>query len=243
MTILCATPACSPRPVDRVRKIQSLPPEAATFKKMRRYLSDSAPSVRAAAVAALDPRSEPEAAKAIAAAMGDKDAQVRSMAARRLGEIAGPDGVALLVAHLAGDADWSVRQRCAEGLGALSPDGAEVGLARATTDPERTVRLAAVQALSRSFAARSIESLSRSLAEDPDWEVRVEAASGLARASAGEAIPPLEKALADPSEFVRSAAAAGIAALHKLGLEAPPPEAAPGTAAAGDRQAGRGSGV
>src|SRR5262245_9909795 len=242
LTILIVAPACSPRPVDRVRKIQSLPRQAATFKKMHRYLADSDASVRAAAVDALDAGSGPEAVRAITVALEDKDATVRSMAARRLAEIGDAKSIELLLGHLESDADWTVRQRCAEGLGSLAPAGAEAGLARATADAERAVRLAAVRALSSSFASVSIESLSRSLAEDPDWEIRVEAASGLARAQAGEAIPPLERALADSSEFVRSAAAAGIASLHKLGYEKPPEEAPPAAAAA-DRPGGHGSGV
>jgi hypothetical protein len=95
--------------------------------------------------------------------------------------------------------------------------------------------------LSRSFASTSIETLARRLAEDPDWEIRVEAAYGLARSEAGEAIPPLEAAQADVSEFVRAEAASGIAALHKLGLEAPPPEEPGGKDA--KPEGGSGSGV
>src|SRR5262249_51449580 len=45
--------ACSPRPAERVRRIQSIPREQASPKRLRRYLGDSDPSVRAAAIGAL----------------------------------------------------------------------------------------------------------------------------------------------------------------------------------------------
>jgi HEAT repeat protein len=250
IALVFVMPACSPRPVDRVRKIQALPESGRTFPKLRRHLADRDPSVRAAAVAALDLASGPEASRAVSTAITDRDALVRSMAALRLGESKDPASVELLLQRLAEDDDWSVRLRCAEALGASGAPEAEPALSRATSDPDRSVRLASVRALSSGFASTSIEILSRALVEDPDWEIRVEAASGLARSSMGEAIPPLEQALQDPSEFVRAEAASGIAALHKLGLQAPPPpgppDAATGeekTAAAGDRPDARGSGV
>jgi len=241
VTILFLATGCSSRSVDRVRKIQALPRESRTFAKLHRDLASKDPGIRAAAVAAIDVLSGPEAAQAVSAAMGDADARVRSMAALRLGEIRDDASVQLLLQHLRDDPEGSVRLRCAQSLGESGAAGAEAGLSESAADPERAVRLAAVRALSRSFASTSIEILARRLAEDPDWEIRVEAAYGLARSEAGEAIPPLEAAQADVSEFVRAEAASGIAALHKLGLEAPPPEEPGGKDA--KPEGGSGSGV
>jgi len=237
ITILSQAPGCSRNPVDRIRKIQALPREARTFPKLRRDLGSKDPGIRAAAVAAIDVGSGPEAAQAVSAALADADPRVRSMAALRLGEIRDPSSVGLLLERVQQDPDASVRLRCVQALEESGDPAAEPGLARAASDPEHAVRLAAVRALAAQFASTSIETLSRVLAEDPDWEIRVEAASGLGRSSAAEAIPPLQGALADASEFVRAEAAAGMAALRKLGLEPPPPadpkEAKPGGVAAG----------
>ncbi len=123
--------------------------------------------------------------------------EVRANAARTLGKI-GPASIAAVPALIGelGDADASVREHCAEGLGDIGPAAAAEGLSpllKVLTDVNTRVRRDAVRSLGNfGDAARSAVPEIQKLRKDPEQMVR-EAAGNALKAIAPEIAVPAEE--------------------------------------------------
>lgn len=161
-------------------------------------------TLRTAAATALGRRKDGSASKALAAAVVDKASHVRLAAVWALGEIGDRNTLPALVRAL-GDADLSVRSTAAHALGQLGDQrGVQHIATHALRDPERAVRLAAVQALERLGQVGPI----RDLLKDQEWGIRLHAVEALGKARSVAAVPGLIERLAtDPHPLVRARAA------------------------------------
>jgi HEAT repeat protein len=163
---------------------------AAPMLQQRRYalaLKDPSPAVRAAAVRALG---APGNEQLFIETLGDPDADVRLLAADRLGEhgARGAERVAALVGAL-NDDHAGVRREAAWALGHIGPD-AWPALRAALEDERPRVRTGAALALGDAFyskdpdpwpshEAKTIAPILRRLLDDPDPEVRKSAERAL----------------------------------------------------------------
>jgi HEAT repeat protein len=162
--VIVSAPATPPvaraSPAERaaqLRRISALGArrDAAALGELAATLSGHAdPLVRARAAAALSRTRQPEAGRALEAALGDRDASVRAQVVRGLVSLA-PERALETVGHLlATDPDARVRRAVAHNLGALQSERARAALQAATLDADASVRRAASAALAR--AARRI---------------------------------------------------------------------------------------
>jgi hypothetical protein len=110
---------------------------------------DADPFLRARAAAALSQTRQPEASRALEAALGDRDASVRIQAVRGLVLLAREQAVDPVGRLLATDPDARVRRTAAYSLGALRSESARAALQAATLDADASVRRAASAALTR----------------------------------------------------------------------------------------------
>lgn len=122
---------------------------------------------------------------------------VRTGAAKALGELGDPRAVEPLMAALADSDSVGVRQTAAEALGLLGDPRAVEPLIRALGDGEGWVANAAAEALGKLGDPRAIEPLIRALG-DPLVYFRSAAAKALAKLGDPRAVEPLVRALGDP---------------------------------------------
>jgi HEAT repeat protein len=210
-----------------------------------RYLRDARSPMkwtRAHALRILGELKVPSSVPTLLAALGDKDPDVRNVAARSLGRMKLQAAEEALV-DLLGKHDQSVSARIAaiciemgprtaplliralrEGtpkarfwaariLGEIKDARATRSLGDALGDKEHDVRSAAVWALGM-IADRSSASLVESLLGDPIWYVRAHAAEALGRIGDPTAVPKLAECLKDRSWWVRKNA---LDALVRIG--------------------------
>jgi len=187
-------------------------------RRIREYLSDPHPDVRATALNTLVGLRVPDSETLALDGLRDPDGFVRAIAAKRVGDLDRPELGDALVPVLMEDPDPQARRVAAESLERLGADPYVGALIRAMDDPIEGVRLAAVKAVRAADPSPARAALARLLLEDPSWEVRVQAAGALGQAGDVEMAPALEAALADEHELVRAAAAN---ALDRLGRPVP----------------------
>jgi HEAT repeat protein len=141
-------------------------------------------------------------------ALKDKDADVRQVAAKVLGEIGNTRAVEPLIFALK-DSDSAVRIVAIQSLGKIGDAHAVQPLIDALKDEVANVRRAATNALVRIDAARVVEPLIAAL-KDKDKEVRRVAAQSLGEIGNTRAVKPLITTLKDPDKEVRRAAAQSL---------------------------------
>lgn len=209
---------CAKSPEERRGSIYDLrrDPTPANVAKIRDMLGDPDRDIRATALNTLVGMDVPDAEQLALDGLEDDDGFVRSIAAKRLGDLGRQDNAGLLVGVLIDDPDPRARRTAAQALEVVGGGVAADGLARALDDPMKDVRLAAVTGLRKVDPSRAAPALARLLLEDTNWEVRVQAAGALGVAGDPEMIAVLESALDDESQFVRSAAIAAISGLRRI---------------------------
>ncbi len=136
------------------------------------------------------------------AAATDKDARVRRVAARWLGQIKDADAVAILTRHLKADPDESVRAAAATALAQIGVGNLESLGTDALKDKALAVRLAAIDLVK---AARRPDRLQAIAESDPDPMVAVEAAIALGNRALAQAA--LDKAAVAEGWTIRAGAA------------------------------------
>ncbi|MER6556167.1 fumarate reductase/succinate dehydrogenase flavoprotein subunit [Streptomyces sp. NPDC001027] len=177
--------ASSLRSSSRLLELVALAEEEPELDALLPYLSDAAPAVRREAVAVLTETLPSGTGPALAEALRDPAAAVRSAAAASLRELvetlpAEPalrDGLAAALA----ESDPVVRAAALDVLRALRLGDAAL-FADALTDADIAVRIEAVRALVSVDAA---DELARAATADPSREVRVTIAKSLATVAAG----------------------------------------------------------
>lgn len=135
-------------------------------------------------------------------AITDKDARVRRVAARWLGQIKDADAVAVLTRHLKSDPDESVRAASATALAKIGIGNLEALGTDALKDKALAVRIAAVDLLD---AAKRPDRLQQVAQSDADPMVAVEAAIALRDKALAKAA--LDRAVAAEGWTLRAGAA------------------------------------
>lgn len=134
-------------------------------------------------------------------AVTDKDARVRRVAARWLGQIKDADAVAVLTRHLKSDPDESVRAASATALARIGIGNLESLATDALKDKALAVRIAAVDLLE---AAKRPDRLQQVATSDADPMVAVEAAIALEDRTLAKAA--IDKAIAAEGWTLRAGA-------------------------------------
>jgi HEAT repeat protein len=151
--------------------------------------------------------------------VGSRDPKMRALAAERLGDLRGSEGVEGALdraveglAKLGDDPDATVRTMAIAGLGRLKdPRSLEVVLAR-FADCEGSVREAAVMAAGEIGGERAREALRRAVRDErPD--VRFQAVAAYAAVAGEDARPALALALGDDDPLVRASAVESLSTL------------------------------
>ncbi len=135
-------------------------------------------------------------------AISDRDARVRRVAARWLGQIKDRDAVAALTRHLKSDPDEAVRAACATALAKIGIGDLESLGTDALKDRSLAVRIAAIDLIE---AAKRPDRLQQIAQSEPDPMVAVEAAIALKDAALARAA--LDKAVASEGWTIRAGAA------------------------------------
>jgi len=145
---------------------------------------------------------------------------VRSLAARMLGEVARPEVVSALLQVLDDD-DTELVAVVAESLARIAPAAGGLGepetsalLAR-LADPDRSLRLAVLRSLASATCRVSLDVLAKHLRDDDSF-VRAEAARSLGRRVAS--VPGLRRRLIDEEPRVRLAAARALCRIEGEGV-------------------------
>jgi HEAT repeat protein len=181
--------------------------------------------------------------------VSDRDAEVRIVAARALGEVGDPASAAALLGALSGTHAVPMRI-VARSLARLGP-GAAPALVEAMTSAEAPARAVAAEILGLGGAVTAVGVLSSHALRDPDDEVRIRCARALGRigvpsalsvlrrcvqpeepsalravaaravgdVGGAEAVRVLRPLLADPEHRVATNAARALAGLGAVGLE------------------------
>lgn len=180
------------------------------LRLLRGHADDPTPSVRAAVVIALAPELDREILLRWAR---DDDDGVRAAASERLGALGPSDEAALAILTLNARVDASARVR-AKAVRALGSYGAAAfePLRERLSDPEGTVRMAAVEALVRTDRAQARGTLLDLLATPPSPE-SIEAARVLL-SSVGAETAPSEADRAASLAYLRRALTASEAPLR-----------------------------
>ncbi|WTE49008.1 fumarate reductase/succinate dehydrogenase flavoprotein subunit [Streptomyces sp. NBC_01622] len=234
-TTTTPTPGTAPAPTaeqtsSRLLELVALAEEEPELDALRPYLTDPAPSVRREAITVLTETLPPGTGPALAEALRDPAAEVRTAAAASLRELVEtlPPSPALrdgLTAALTGPAPV-VRAAALDVLRALRLGDAAL-FARSLTDSDTTVRIEAVRAL---VSVDATAELAHAAPSDPSREVRVTFAKALGTVAAGRLGDPGEVAsdtgaesalttLTEDSDALVRAAAYG--ALGTTGCPAP----------------------
>ncbi len=161
---------------------------------------------RATAAKTLGDMSSSTAAPALIEALEDRDAAVRSAAARGLGRLGYPDSVEPLVRALAS----GNIPRAAAGLALLQIGSAAVPALLGMLDSDdEYVRATSVELIGRLGCASEGERILCCL-DDPSAEVRARASRALGRLATADAATRLRQALHARMPFERAAAAVGL---------------------------------
>jgi len=166
---------------------------------------------RHSAVQALSQIADARVQKALIAALGDKEDQVRCAAIEGLRK-SGDNAAALPIITALHDPFKNVRAAAAEALGHLHSPQALEPLRRALGDKDWEVRSAAVQALGRFRDSSAFDAII-ALLNDPEHEVRENVARTLEIFGDCKAITSLVLALKDEKQNVRQRAMAALIAL------------------------------
>ena len=160
----------------------------------------SAPRVRLAGVWALGELQDASVATEVLPMLRDPDAAMRATAAQALGEMKGPRTGAALVGALT-DRSASVREAAVRALDDLRERSAIPALeGMVTNDPDPDIRRSAARALGDFSAARSLDPLTRALADrDPDVQ-----------RDAAEAMGNLNDVSKAPTALVRASASTDL---------------------------------
>ena len=208
---------CAQSPEERRWDIYELAqdPTPGNLDRIRAMLDDPDRDIRATALNKLVGLGVDDAEALAIAGTEDEDGFVRSIAAKRLGDLGNPAHAELLVGVLLNDPDPRARETAVWALEALATDAALEGLVQGLDDPMSRVRLAAVVAVRRLAPERAKTTLARLVLEDSSWEIRVQAAGALGMTGDDEMVPVLQAAEADESELVRSAATNALEMLDR----------------------------
>jgi len=190
-------------------------PEKTPLEKCLEALRSSDPSIRAAAVAALQGMGE-EALGYIIEALSDPHYSVRIAAAEALGEIGDPDSVEALVQAL-GDAREDVRIAVISALGRIGDRRAVGPLIHLFRDRYHGVRVAAADAVAE-FGRGALRELEEALT-DPLPVVRVTAAKAVGLIGATESIPVLITHIGDTAPDVRWSVARALSTFGVMAID------------------------
>ncbi|MDB4975826.1 MAG: hypothetical protein JWN48_4167 [Myxococcaceae bacterium] len=208
--------------IDALRLLAALPALERTGDPWLRALDDRAPTVRAAAVAALQGRgkagpqtqlAEPELLEGLLRASSDTDARVRQAALQALAALDDPRALDALI-HALQDAAIEVRVAGAEGLGQRASQGSGAAQSALLSQVDAglpELRAAVITALGQCTGPLADSALALAL-EDADSPVVLAALRGLARANE-RPLPPRVHTLA------ASASSPVVAALAERLLE------------------------
>ncbi len=110
-----------------------------------------------------------------------------------------------LIAALAGDPFWGVRQHAAETLRLFGTDAANQALQRAVADPSSKVRSAAIEALGRSGYAEALPEIERVMKSDSSYRVVAAAIRAVGRLDPDSAFDKIAPMMAQDShqEIIR----------------------------------------
>jgi len=153
-------------------------------------------------------------------ALKDSSANVRSAAARALGEIGNEAAVSALLGLLEDD-DAYVRSAAAKALGLIGTEAAVPPLIVSLNDGVSHVRVAVIGALGRLGGEAAVSALSKVLNDDHEY-YRSPAARALGQTGNEAAVPALIKALRDNDNDVNIRESAALA-LGQIGSEAAVP--------------------
>lgn len=156
--------ASAPGSSSRLLELVALAEQEPELGVLLPYLSDPAPAVRREAVAVLTETLPSGTGPALAEALRDPAAAVRS-AARAVEALTDPA--------------WQVRAGAATALAVAHPETAVPVLAKALADPNADVRKAAVLALTRLHASEAARAALATATTDPDADVRAYAGRAL----------------------------------------------------------------
>lgn len=173
----------------------------AALRLVRRAVTDSDPSIAAAAIRALGDLGDDWAIELLLAAMSEGHTP-RSRIAAQLERLAPRPGARLL--PLLRDPDPTVRFWGATLLGPYRELG-ETSLIALTRDPDPNVRAAAVETLG-SRSGEHVAAATLTLLHDPEWFVRVHAARSVGHVLGSPAAPAIAELLTDEKWWVRTAA-------------------------------------
>ena len=190
-------------------------PEKTPLEKCLEAFRSSDPSIRAAAVAALQGMGE-EALGYIIEALSDPHYSVRIAAAEALGEIGDPDSVEALVQAL-GDAREDVRIAVISALGRIGDRRAVGPLIHLFRDRYHGVRVAAADAVAE-FGRGALRELEEALT-DPLPVVRVTAAKAVGLIGATESIPVLITHIGDTAPDVRWSVARALSTFGVMAID------------------------
>ena len=143
----------------------------------------------------------PTSTRKLEADLGASELEVRRRAARRLGEVRGPAGRALVERAL-GDPDVEVRLSAVEAGRTIGFEDFGRRVAPWLSDPEPRIRLAAAEVLTATPSPQALGALGRA-SSDTDASVRSSVARALAASESTEATLPLLGRLDDPVPEVR----------------------------------------
>lgn len=213
---------------------------------LRRRLSSRSAAVRGRAAQLVGLLRLPDAVTLIAPLLGDRDGDVRLVAAGSLAHLETVEAADALVDALSGDlvserlierlgAGWAVpsilsrlgselegsaiRASLARALGLAGDHAGEAALVELLCSADEEERICAARSLGTCGSAACHPALLAAL-DDPAWEVRAQAATSLGTLGAVEAVPALESNLCHPAWWVRANAAGALAVLGTRGLDA-----------------------
>jgi HEAT repeat protein len=178
-------------------------------------LTDSSPSVRAAAAAGLAEHGDISVVPVLAARLSkEKDVFVRKTLAYALGKFHGSERTSALIAAL-NDRDPEVRGAAAVALGDHPDPIATGALINALSDKNPFVRAQSAHALgvNGTAAAKAVPALVKLLERDEDGEARRQAAIALGRIGHRSALSALERARHDRDPYLAQAAREAITAI------------------------------
>jgi HEAT repeat protein len=185
---------------------------------LHRLAHDAEAAIRAAAVATLGTQVEAAVHAYVPAcirALDDPSAEVRREAVQVLGRWPSEPVAAALRARLQQDTDAEVRAQAVSGLAICDAVNAVPDLFAAVTDPEGSVRAAALEALCACLGTEdaTLRDLLLAALSDPAPEVRRQAAEAL-RFGPPQALPALLAAANDPEPQVRLAVVIAMGSLQ-----------------------------